>query len=123
MDKINEMKAVLFGEIFDSKDGVPKDKVAVQITRGKDAGKYYARARTGGGSRIKQGKKERVPEKAPVKKKETKSEKEIKKLKKLKEIKKLKKLKEKKKLKKLKEKKKIKRDKEIEKNYIRTFGY
>jgi hypothetical protein len=43
--KMQEMKAVLFGELFDSKDGVPKDKAAVKITRGKNAGKYFGRSK------------------------------------------------------------------------------
>ena len=40
-----DIHAAMFGQVYDSKDGVPKDKTAVRISRGKNSGKYYGRAK------------------------------------------------------------------------------
>jgi len=43
-------RAVLFGEIYDSKPATQKGQVAVRIGRGKNAGKFFIRGSKGGGA-------------------------------------------------------------------------
>ena len=46
-------RAVLFGEIYDSKPATQKGQVAVRIGRGKNAGKFFIRGGKGGASKPK----------------------------------------------------------------------
>ena len=69
MDKIELMaeynRAVLFGEIYDSKPATQKGQSAVRIGRGKNAGKYFIRGSKGGGAPAAKAKEKEQPKAEP----------------------------------------------------------